>query len=144
MTCDLDATRIVSHVYQGSMPPLGHEVRRCGFDALVLAAREYQPPAVEFPGVVVVHAPIDDAVLTRDEWRTAKHAAVRVERLVRSGARVLITCAMGRNRSGLITALALKLLTRKRNDEIVALIRACRAGALTNQTFVRALYGVTK
>lgn len=138
--CELDATRIATRIYQGSAPPPGPDVRRCEFNVLVLSAMEYQPPSEMFPGVRVVHVPLDDAKLTRAEWVRAVAAADQVARAVRDkDARALITCAMGRNRSGLVTALTLYLLTGERGDKIVRHIQRRRQNALTNPSFVAAL-----
>jgi hypothetical protein len=51
---------IAPGLYQGSKPPFGTELKDLGFDVLVLAAREIQPASVYFPGIEVIHAPIDD------------------------------------------------------------------------------------
>jgi len=147
MTCSLDADRIASRVYQGSMPPPGHQVRACGFDVLVLMASTeeytheggYHPSDRSFPGVKVFHAPIDDGRLTGPEWNTASRVAMQVAGYVRRGKRALITCRMGRNRSGLVTALTLHMLTGKSGGEIVRHVQRHRADALTNRSFVQAL-----
>lgn len=141
-TCQLDASRIVRSIYQGSKPPVGGLVRRCDFDLLVLAAMEYQPPPEAFPGVVVYHAPLDDAELTNREFRIALRAAEFAADVWRGGGRILITCQAGRNRSGLITALTLHLLTRDPGAKIVRHIQRRRPDALTNPSFVRALSGL--
>jgi protein-tyrosine phosphatase len=150
MSCQLDATKIAPKIYQGSMPPPGTHVRACGFDVLVLMAETheytdeggYVPGNVSFPGVKVIHAPIDDGVLSESEWTEAIAAATQTARYVRKGARVLITCRMGRNRSGLVTALTLHMLTRKSGGQIVKHVQMMRSGALTNRSFVRALEGL--
>jgi protein-tyrosine phosphatase len=138
-TCQLDASRIVRGLYQGSKPPVGGAVRRCDFDLLVLCAMEYQPPAEEFPGIVVWHAPLDDAQLSRREWKLAVEAARLAAEIMRAGGRVLSTCQAGRNRSGLVSALTLHLLTREPGEKIVNYIQRKRNGALTNPSFVAAL-----
>jgi len=138
--CDLDATRIATRIYQGSAPPPGSDVRRCEFDVLVLSAKEYQPPAEMFPGVSVVHVPLDDAELGHAEWIRAVAAADKVARQIRDrDARALITCAMGRNRSGLVTAITLHLLTGEAGYKIVRHIQRRRQNALTNPSFVKTL-----
>lgn len=139
MSCSLDVTKIAPGVYQGSAPPGGLEVRNCGFDALVLTAQEYQPPSGAYPGVDVLRAPINDGELTWREWDACVHVAQNTAARVLEGQRVLITCFMGRNRSGLVTVLTLHMLTGKRSDLLVKHVQQHRRGALTNSSFVRAL-----
>jgi len=137
--CSLDASHIVKNVWQGSVPPRGPEVARCGFDVLVLCAMEHQYHPREYPRVIVIRTPLDDAILTCKEWSSANVAAVKTAALVRQGAKVLITCHAGRNRSGLVTAIVLHLLTGHRGEDIVRRIQKKRFGALTNPSFVRQL-----
>jgi len=138
----LDADPIAERLWQGAWPPEGEYVRLCGFTMLVLCAVEVQPPAQAYPGVVVVHAPNDDTErMTPGQWRGALRAARRVTGEVRRGGRVLVTCAAGLNRSGLVTALVLHEL--RGSDlgigRIVEMIRAARQGALSNPAFVERL-----
>lgn len=135
----LDATKIYTRLYQGSAPPPGHEVRRAGFDLLVLAAYEYQPPAQEFGGIQVLYAPMDDSRLKPKEWLQVVSTARKVDEKVRKGYRALITCQAGRNRSGIITAVTLHLLTGCSGTTAVRTVQALRANALTNDSFVARL-----
>ena len=137
----IDAHRIIRRLYQGSLPPAGPWLRHAGFDVLVLAARELQPSASRFPGLVVYHVPLEDdpGPLTSQERRVIR----RVSRLLaahhRAGKRVLITCAAGWNRSGIITAATLRRITGAPHDAIVDRIRRKRSPrALGNRDFVRA------
>jgi protein-tyrosine phosphatase len=57
----------------------------------------------------VIHAPLDDSVPTKSDIAVALSAARQVQALRRRGAKVLVTCAQGRNRSALIAALALMM-----------------------------------
>jgi protein-tyrosine phosphatase len=132
----LDASLIVPGLYQGSAPAPGPELARLGFKGLILCADEYQLPAEAFPGLRVIHAPNDDSGRepTRLEiFRAWRAAAVVAQEVARRRA-VLVTCAQGRNRSGLVSALALCLMGMKGRDAI-ALVRARRANALTNPAF---------
>ena len=57
----LDTTEIIPKLlYMGGVPSIGYAVRNAGFDVLVLCASEYQPPARDFPGVQVIHCPLED------------------------------------------------------------------------------------
>jgi protein-tyrosine phosphatase len=97
----VDADWIAKGLYIGSVP------RSCGsFDAVVLAAKEYQKLGLLCP---VILAPLDDSVPSREEIKIALAAAHKVNSLRRNGKRVLVTCAQGRNRSALVAALALMM-----------------------------------
>lgn len=110
---------------------------------IVLAAMEYQPPANQFSGAEVIHAPLDDdptRPMREDEIVTAVNAAQRVARRLRAGRRVLSSCAMGLNRSSLIAALAMSDVYGMTADEIITRVRRARgAWALSNPNFERLL-----
>jgi len=100
----LDYTYLLpGRLAQGSAPAVGVRVP---FDVIVLAAMEYQPP--DLPGYYVLHIPLDDG--PRPDRKTQAYirdAAREIARLVRMRHRVLITCWQGRNRSGVLSGLAL-------------------------------------
>lgn len=137
----MDAHEILPNLWQGSAPPLGGELAARGFRALVLCAKEHQPPAARFPGVAVCHAPNDDTGRppTREELAIAATAARWVAEHVVRAAPVLVTCWAGRNRSGLVSALALQLLTGEAGAACARRVQRCRPNALTNRAFVRVL-----
>jgi protein-tyrosine phosphatase len=110
---------------------------RESFDVLVLCAMEHQPTSRCFPGVQVVHAPFDDSsFLSTSEIRIAQKASIVVANAVRKGKRVVVTCWLGRNRSGLVTALALVRLGASPDAAIDAVRMARGPEALSNPTFV--------
>lgn len=131
--------KIAPRLYIGAAPPAGRRLADLGFTMVVLCAREYQWPACHFPGLRVVRAAMDDAVPTAPEVELARSAAMLAAQEVRRGGRVLITCAQGRNRSGLVSALVLRRLYGLTGDQAVHHIRGCRLGALTNSAFVHFL-----
>lgn len=137
----IDADEILPNLWQGSAPPLGSAVKISGFDMLILCAEEYQPRAREFGfrSGRVLHAPLDDHTrpLEAGEWETILTAAEAATVCLRRGGRVLVTCAAGRNRSGIVTALTIILLTRCSPKKAVRLVRSRRDLALTNDSFVR-------
>ena len=109
------------------------------FDAVVLCAATLQHLDVPNP----ILAPLDDAVPTKAELRIALNAARRVHALTEDGKRVLVTCRLGVNRSGLVCALALMLRGMKAR-RAVRLIRSRRRPQsghtpLCNDAFVAAL-----
>lgn len=121
----------------GGAPPEKMSLR---FDVLILAAMEYQPPPNAFPNVQVVYVPLDDAKISLNDIKRAQRAGRIVSDAVRRNKRVLVTCYMGRNRSGLITAFALKDLGYS-TDDAIRRIQAIRGkNALSNSYFVHALH----
>lgn len=142
----LDATHIHQELFMGGKPPTGAAVRDHGFHVLVLCASEHQIPAVHFPGVEVLHIALKDdssKPVSDTEWATIEHTAKRVMRRLRAGRRVLVTCAAGLNRSGVITAAALHYLTGHAGHRTAAVVSRRRVvhgtNALYNQAFVSAL-----
>jgi protein-tyrosine phosphatase len=132
-------SEIVPGLFIGSKPMPGrHDV-----DVIVLAAEEYQPLADLFPGVEVLHVPLDDAPnrpLREDEIAAATKAGSRVARRLRAGRRVLSSCQMGLNRSSLVAALAMHEVYGMTADEIIKRIRHARGPwALSNPNFERLL-----
>lgn len=135
----LDVNEVIPGLWQGSMPPKGDALRKAGFTALVLAAEEYQPAADDFPGVTVVHMPIADAAIDRETWQRVVATAVEVSQIRARGGRVLVTCQMGLNRSGLVSALSLILLDGFSPARAIARVRQARPGALFNPFFTAAI-----
>ena len=139
----LDADEVHDRLWQGGAPPKGGKVGRAGFDLLVLCAEEYQPEAEGFAGVRVLHAPNDDAFrLTPAQWRGARAASREVAEALGRGEKVLVTCAAGLNRSGLVSALAMLRLQGPSADAgaVVAQIQARREMALCNDAFVELVH----
>ncbi len=141
----IDASRMARKLYQGSYPPEGDTLRRVGFDVLVLCAKEWQPPDDRFPGVRVMRVGLSDSgtPMSDDEWHAANTVAIQVARALRAGRHVLVTCQAGRNRSGLVVALALYFLTLAPGRACVQHVRRARHApsglALTNPYFTAAL-----
>lgn len=136
----LDATELYPGLYQGSAPPLGGAVKKAGFGALALCAMEYMPPVGSFgKRIYVSRIPLDDAELLETEAKIAWAAAHGLAHHVTRGTKTLITCMQGRNRSGLLSAMILHIVTGRSGSEIVMRIRSLRKNALTNTSFVRYL-----
>lgn len=142
----IDADQIVPGLWQGSIPPLGDVLARHGFDVVVLCAVEWQFPSDMFKGVAVIHAPNNDdgSELTRNQLDTAIRAAKQVTSRIRDGQIVLSTCAVGMNRSGLVSALTLHFLNGWSGWYCREVVRAGRKftdgrKALSSQYFTDAL-----
>lgn len=144
----VEASEIVPRLWQGSRPAPGYLVAQAGFNVLVLCAREYQPEASAFPGVEVIHAPNDDAPslypFTEEDLKAAITASARVVKAYKQGQNILITCAAGLNRSGLVTAISLHRLFGWDGQTCIRKIRKQRKPRhgiqpLSNHEFTKAL-----
>jgi hypothetical protein len=138
VTEHIDAVEVSTRLWQGARPPEGRVLHQAGFRALVLCERAYQPGASAFPGIgLVIGACLDDDEPRRLESQAAIAAAHAVASAVAAGAKTLVTCGMGLNRSGLVTGLALlRLRPDLSAEQAVAVVRAERPGALYNPAFV--------
>ena len=139
------ASRVYKDLWVGSAPPIGIHVSDNDFDVLVLCAVEYQLHPSCFPAVNVIHAPLNDnglKLMTASERKIAIKAAANVMQCLADGRSVLVTCQEGRNRSGLIAALALCIGEPKYTpDQAIAAIRKARGEmALSNSEFVNFLH----
>ena len=143
----IEASEITKNLWQGSVPEPGKYVAEAGFDVLVLSAREYQRSSIYYPGVQVLHAPNDDNErypFTREKLKVALQTARSVAEAVNEGKNVLVTCAAGLNRSGLISALALHFLYGWSGAQCVKVVREKRGiwrdpQPLSNDEFVTVL-----
>jgi protein-tyrosine phosphatase len=142
----MDAQRIATKLWMGSYPrgPVRYE-----FNALVLCAKELQEHFEHpDPPRILVRVPLDDHEPTPAEVKLALRGARRVNELRRQGLRVLVTCAQGINRSGLVVALALVLDGMPAAQAIQAVRQGRRhpAGvqALRNPHFVKVISNVDR
>lgn len=101
---------------------------------LILAAEEYQPR--DFIEVVKYYIPLDDNDrMTLEEFKDIKRIAFLAALSIHNGGEVLSTCHQGRNRSGIISALILKYLTKCKGPQVIKHIKSQRRNALTNNFF---------
>lgn len=129
------ANPVIPNLWIGEEPPPGACIGE-HFDVLVLAAREIQD-ARKYPRVAIMKVPLEDDghPPTEDEIGLAIVAGWDVANLVSQGRMVLSTCHLGKNRSALVAALALRNLGWS-PERIIRTIRKCRGeDALTNQWF---------
>jgi len=139
---DFPARFATGALYVGSCPPPWVT----DVDVVVLCARELERKITDAYFVnrpVVLRARLDDsgAPMKALEKVEALAAGRRVADYLRKGARVLVTCNLGRNRSGLVAALALVQLGMAPMAAI-DLVRRARAprGALSNKDFIEFLF----
>jgi protein-tyrosine phosphatase len=129
--------KIAPNLYQGSRP----EPASYDFVLIVLMAEEYQPKSVNFPGTKIIHAPILDNPwgVTVHECAAIEGATKHVVEALKQGEKVLVTCNMGLNRSGVVVGLALRrFYPQAPVGEIIASIRHARGPhALSNIHFER-------
>ncbi len=105
-------------------------------DVLVGVAKECPVCAADHPGVQVLHVPlVDDGPPSDEDWALALKAAENVMHHRTAGRRVLVSCKMGYNRSGLVVALAL-VQQGYTGKAAIALLRQGRGhNALNNEFF---------
>lgn len=132
-----DANEIYPNLWQGSLPPGGRALAKKGFDVVVLLARENQDIAA-YRDIEVIAVPTDDDVRPHRAqafFPIWEEIAKSVVDRIKCGKKVLVTCMAGSNRSGIVVALAVKLLTNKTGDEIIEHMRSKREFALNNDIF---------
>ena len=134
------AYRVYENLWIGNAPQIGSPLSRY-FGALILCAEEYQLHQDLFgSGIQVIGAPLHDNYdfMSRADMEVAVRAGGCTARLLREGRSVLVTCMAGRNRSGLICALALCVgPARMDQDEAVFTVRSARGPeALQNPQFL--------
>jgi dual specificity protein phosphatase-like protein len=134
----LDVTHMGPKLYQGSYPRV--PIAPLGFAVLVLCAIELQE-RVEEPGLLTLRCPLTDTGerMSEQDWALAIRVSGKVARHVSAGERTLVSCAQGRNRSGLITALVLYRLTDMSGLQAVSHVQKLRFHALENDEFVHRL-----
>lgn len=138
----VEADPILPRLWQGSAPAHGATLQHLGFDLVVFCALEWQPRPAKYRGVRVLLSPNDDdptRALRPAELRRFLRTANVVAEHLRRGHTVLTTCIQGRNRSGLVNALALVNLYKMSGSEALALVQSKRANALTNPQFQKLL-----
>lgn len=128
-----DVTHLAYRLWIGSAPgaPFDHSIvgapRHEDFDVIFFCADEWPPPPGGIPGVKIRRCAFDDSArLTNADIQTAMAAAQQVARDLVKGRTVLVTCMMGRNRSALVSALALHMLTGESATRMGRLVQSKR------------------
>jgi protein-tyrosine phosphatase len=122
----MDSTKLVERVYIGSAPTGSH-----GFNVIALCAEEYQPPAKVFAPAKVLRIRLADNFrpLSAPRVREIKDKVSFLVEEWAEGSSLLITCAMGRNRSALISALVLSQVCNVSPAEAGKYVRKVRKDA---------------
>lgn len=125
-----NATEVYPGLWVGAAPPPGHYWARV--DVMVFVAKELPKPGPkQYPGVIVRWYPFDDTMSPSDkDIDQALRAARAVAQDLADGKKVLVTCQMGRNRSGFVAALALHILTGRPGREAMRQVRMRRKDAV--------------
>jgi protein-tyrosine phosphatase len=143
------AHRIIDGLWVSGMPDPNWDIDRWGVQ-LVVTVSDHLPPqaarrdewgtngdAVGEGRIIYLHWPIEDGDVPA--WEPAAFITHAVTVAVRRGWTVLLHCYEGRNRSGLIAALAYRTLTGCTGADAVDHVRSCRPGMLSNREFAQAL-----
>lgn len=122
-----EATRLIPGFYIGSAPS-----RNAGFSYIVLCAKEYQPNPKIFAPAKVRRIPLSD--VEEPLAPPVRHALdLHTRSIAEAWARdhrVLVTCIMGRNRSALVSALALSKIVDCHPREAAVHVRETRIDPL--------------
>lgn len=136
-------SQITPYLFQGSFA----DAKQSGWgyrdhDVVVFCAQELQPdPHAVPPNKTRIRIPFDDThevfkIPMRDILKVAEVCA----HAINHQRRVLSTCALGLNRSGLVSALTLISAYGLSPKDAVELVRQKRPHALRNTTFVQLVY----
>jgi hypothetical protein len=146
----IDATEVFPNLWQGGL----HQ-----FAGLAAPTHSLRPTLVSFSdldravvlapdvGVIIVSPaakvlPLDDSGDARSDMsriNEASSAADRVAAHLVAGRRVGVFCRAGRNRSGLVAALAIRRLAGWTGAQAMQHVKSTRPFALTNEHFARFL-----
>lgn len=136
----LDATRVAPKLYIGSYVKHPELLKPAGIDIHIQVARELTPAV---PGTTLDD---DGRTCPAEDYSSARRASAVATNAIKSGKRVLVTCAMGMNRSAFVAALTMINHYQYSPETTIKQIRLMRnpklgdgRQALSNQAFVRLL-----
>ena len=136
--------KITDNLYIGDAPIIGPHIG-VYFDDLFLCAKEYQPvDCFQNVSVHSMHLSNDGSIMTSNERIQVIRAASNILDMLNENRMVLVTCMAGRNRSGIVCALALMCGAngnRMESEEAISFVRNSRGPmALSNSQFVNFLH----
>lgn len=139
------ADEVSPHLWVSAMPEPSWPLVPWGIGLLV-STSDHLPPqaarriewgtrggAVGEGNLVYLHWPIEDGMLPNLQAGSAVVAMVVFA--LQGGTKVLVHCQEGRNRSGLIAALAIREIHQCSGQEALMQVRARRPGMLSNRRF---------
>lgn len=147
----MDYHWIVPGIAQGSYPDPPKAAFR-DFDVVVFCAEEHQPRIKPPPGKLIFKLPLDDDIyrpIPPEVHQILHQAAQSLASYHTNGKKLLITCAQGVNRSGLMTALTMAYSLRMPMRETINIIRRKRKSgdpdlyALCNPMFEQYLHATS-
>lgn len=133
----LDFNWIMPNLAQGSYPKPPAEAFQT-FNVIVFCAEEMQPRFRPPAGKWIFKIPLDDDIyrpVPADVGNLLHTAAKSIASYHLAGHPTLVTCAQGRNRSGLMNGLVMRYAYNMAPRDVVALIKRKRADALCNPMF---------
>ena len=101
---------------------------------LDLADEDAHPPTGATAGLLYVKAPLVDADDLPDPEFTTRQAHLAAG-IIAQGYPVLVQCTFGRNSSGLLVSLVVRVVLRVCGSEDLAHVQARRRGTVNNDTF---------
>jgi Dual specificity phosphatase, catalytic domain len=125
-------------LFQGACPPSGDVLSQVfGFDVVALCALELQD--IPFENIQVIRCPLldEENFLSPDTMRLVENTSKELSGFLKEGKRVLVTCHMGLNRSGLVLARTLMRFGGMSGSAAITEIQRKRSGALFNESFKR-------
>lgn len=127
---------LLPNLAQGGRPA---SRERLPFDVIVFCAEEAQPDVAR--GIEAIRLRLHDhgEPPTRAHLASALAASKMVVKRLKAGKRVLVTCHMGWNRSGLVSGLTLRRLGMPAERTIQTIRKARGPNALGNKYFERIL-----
>jgi protein-tyrosine phosphatase len=144
----MNATEIIPGLWQGGqMLPFLDRSYGAVVDMRLLEdmALPLDPATFNQNGPLLLWCPMVDAPVMPDQLKVtlcAFFCSYVIDEI--KGRTVLVHCAEGFNRSGLVVATFLVLCRDMKPDDAIALIQQKRPGALSNQTFCEFIRGLRK
>ena len=134
-----DYNWIATGLAQGSYPEPPESAFE-HFDVVVFAAEELQPNIQAPPGCYLFKLPMDDDIyrpVPPEVGQVLHQTAHALASYLAAGNKVLTTCAQGRNRSGILTALTMMYAFDMPAKDVISIIQRKRSYALSNTMFTQ-------
>lgn len=136
-----DATPVFGSLFIGGAPE-GHLDELCPWEVIVFTAKEFQPKYPSTEGKLLIYAPLRDENISKAEKDMVLRVTKELAHTLMRGARVLVTCAQGYNRSALFAAATMIELGLSPWEAIADIRHARGPQALMNPSFIKFLEGL--